>query len=100
MRAAGRTLPEFLLNPPNFHSRVAMIFPELQPPRFKCTDITECSLKLHYFSHRRGLESFVVGLVRGLGKMFETPVTVDMAATRSWGADHDVFAVAWEQPTR
>lgn len=98
MRAAGRSLPEFLTNLPNFHSRVAMIFPELQPPRFECTDITSRSLKLHYFTHRQGLESFVVGLVRGLGKMFGTPVTVDPAAARSRGADHDVFVIAWEQP--
>ena len=99
LRATGGSLPEFLLGLPNFHSRVAMIFPQLRPPRFECTDITACSLKLHYFTHRRGLESFVVGLVRGLGKMFGTPVTVDLAAARSRGADHDVFAVAWEQPT-
>ena len=59
MRAAGRSLPEFLVNLPNFHSRVAMIFPKLQPPRFECTDITSRSLKLHYFTHRPGLESFV-----------------------------------------
>lgn len=99
LRAAGKSLPEFLLNLPNFHNRVAMIFPELQPPRFECTDITACSLKLHYFTHRQGLEPFVVGLVRGLGKMFETPVTVDLVAARRWGADHDIFAVVWEQPT-
>lgn len=99
MRAAGRSLPEFLLNLPNFHARVAMIFPKLQPPRFECTDITSCSLRLHYFTHRQGLESFVVGLVHGLGKMFGTPVTVDLAAARSRGADHDVFAVTWEQST-
>lgn len=99
LRAAGKSLPEFLLNLPNFHNRVAMIFPQLQPPRFKCTDVTERSLKLHYFTHRRGLEPFVVGLVRGLGKMFETAVTVDLAAARSSGADHDIFAIAWEKPT-
>ena len=91
-------MPEFLLNLPNFHARVVMIFPRLQPPRFECTDVTACSLKLHYFTHRQGLESFVVGLVRGLGKMFGTPVTVGLAAARSRGADHDVFDVAWGQP--
>jgi hypothetical protein len=31
--------------------------------------------------------------------MFGTPVTVDLAAARIRGADHDVFAVTWEQPT-
>jgi hypothetical protein len=98
MRAAGGSLPEFLSNLPNFHNRVAMIFPNLQPPRFECTDIAACSLRLHYFSRRQGLEPFVVGLVRGLGKMFRTPVKVEVAEARSCGADHDVFAVTWEQP--
>lgn len=99
LRAAGKSLPEFLLNLPNFHGRVAMIFPELRPPRFECSEVTACSLKLHYFTHRQGLESFVVGLVHGLGKMYKTPVTVDLATARSRGADHDIFDVAWEQPT-
>jgi len=98
LRGAGRSLPEFLVNLPDFHGRVKMIFPQLRPPRFECTDITACSLKLHYFTHRQGLEYFVVGLIRGLGKMFETPVTVDLATARSQGADHDIFAVTWEQP--
>jgi len=95
MQAAGKTLPEFLRNLPNFHSRVSMIFPKLQPPRFQCSDITDRSLKLHYFSHRQGLAPFVVGLMHGLGKMFKTPVTVRLADAREQGADHDVFEVTW-----
>lgn len=95
MKAAGKTLPEFLGNLPNFHSRVSMIFPKLQPPRFQCSDITDRSLKLHYFSHRQGLAPFVVGLMHGLGKMFKTPVTVRLVEARAEGADHDVFDVTW-----
>jgi hypothetical protein len=95
MQAAGRTLPEFLVNLPNFHSRVQMIFPNLQPPRFACSDVTESSLNLHYRTHRAGLGPFVVGLLQGLGKMFDTPVTVRHVASREQGADHDVFSVTW-----
>lgn len=95
MEANGRTLPDFLRRLPDFHSRVAMIFPKLQPPRFECTDITEQSLNLHYFSHREGLAEFLVGLMHGLGKMFKTPVTVRQTAAKAQGADHDVFAVTW-----
>lgn len=95
MKAAGKTLPEFLKNLPNFHSRVSMIFPRLQPPRFQCAEITDRSLKLHYFSHRQGLAPFVVGLMSGLGKMFNTPVTVRLVEARAEGADHDVFDVTW-----
>ena len=93
--AAGRRLPEFLGNLPDFHSRVSMIFPQLQPPRFQCSDITEDSLTLHYYSHRPGLAPFVVGLLRGLGEMFKTPVTVSQVAAKAEGVNHDVFNVNW-----
>jgi len=95
MQAGGKTFPEFLGNLPNFHSRVAMIFPKLQPPRFECREITDRSLKLHYFSHRQGLAPFVVGLMQGLGKMFHTPATVRLLESRDQGADHEVFDVTW-----
>jgi hypothetical protein len=97
MRAGGDNLPDFLRNLPNFHTRVGMVFPNLQPPRFHCTDITGRSLKLHYFSHREGLAPFVVGLMQGLGKMFQTPVTVQLVEAKAEGGDHDVFEVTWEQ---
>jgi hypothetical protein len=96
MQAAGRTLPEFLSNLPNFHGRVAMIFPKLQPPRFDCQDITPNSLRLHYYSHRPGLASFVVGLMQGLGKMFDTPVNVRLAIPKGDASDHDIFDVTWQ----
>lgn len=95
LEANGRTLPEFLLNLPSFHARVAMIFPDLQPPRFSCTDVKDCEMMLHYHSHRPGLTDFVVGLLQGLGKMFGTPVEVSVAELKSQGADHDVFHVRW-----
>lgn len=99
MRAAGDSLPEFLSNLPNFHSRVAMVFPKLQPPRFACTDMTSVSLKLHYYTHRPGLEAFVVGLMRGLGKLYNTPVEVKLIESRNEdGSDHDVFSVTWTNP--
>lgn len=96
MQAGGDNFPDFLRNLPNFHQRVAMVFPKLQPPHFYCTDITDRSLSLHYISHREGLAPFVVGLMQGLGKMFKTPVTVRLAQAKSEGADHDVFDVTWE----
>jgi len=95
MKASGKTLPEFMRNLPNFHSRVTLIFPKLQPPHFECTDITDRSLRLHYYSHRNGLAPFVVGLMQGLGKNFKTPAVVRPVAVKDHGADHDVFEVAW-----
>jgi len=96
MQAAGGTFPEFLRNLPNFHARVSMIFPRLKPPRFECTEILSQSLKLHYYSHRVGLEPFVIGLLCGLGKLFACRVHVEQIAFKQRGAEHDVFDVKWE----
>lgn len=95
MTLHGKTLREFLLNLPNFHTRVQMIFPNLKPPQFEISELGETSLHLHYITHRPGLTEFVVGLIHGLGKMFQTPVTVKQVARRGEGADHDVFHIAW-----
>lgn len=95
MRAGGTSLKEFLVNLPNFHTRVQMIYPKLQPPRFECSEIREDSLHLHYFTHRQGLTDFVIGLVQGLGKLYSTPATARVIATKAAGNDHDVFEVSW-----
>lgn len=95
MKSGGRTLSEFLVNLPNFHTRVAMIYPNLKPPHFKCSDVTSSSLKLHYYTHRPGLTMFVVGLVQGLGKLYHTTMTCTVAERKDDGADHDVFDVKW-----
>lgn len=95
LEANGRDLSEFLINLPSLHTRVAMIFPDLQPPRFRCSEVTESSLLLHYHSHRDGLTDFVVGLLHGLAKKFETPAKINMVESKSEGADHDVFHVCW-----
>lgn len=96
LEANGRTLPEFLINLPSLHARIAMIYPDLQPPRFSCSDITDKSLMLHYISDRPGLTDFVIGILQGLGKMFNTPVVVQISERKTDGADHDVFQVCWE----
>lgn len=98
MRTGGQTLQEFLINLPNFHTRVQMIYPNLQPPRFECSDVAANSLHLHYYTHRPGLTDFVVGLVQGLGKLYHTPVQVEVVEARANGADHDQFKITWNTP--
>ena len=99
MRAVGRSVPEFLVNLPDLHNRVHMVFPELRPPRFTCTDVTADSLLLHYETTRpTGLEPFVEGLVLGIGRMFDTPVSVRMHAHRGDSVAHSVFHVTWILP--
>jgi len=95
MAAGGKTLREFLINLPNFHSRVSIILPDLTPPRFHCCDAGDQWVRIRYSSHRAGLAPFVAGLFRGLGKLFETPVTVQQVVAKGEGVDSDEFLVAW-----
>ena len=95
MKSGGKSLKEFLVNLPNFHTRVATVYPNLAPPMFECADITEDGMTLHYRTHRSGLTSFVVGLLFGLGELYETPTSVSVLERKEEGADHDVFDVTW-----
>jgi hypothetical protein len=45
---AGDTLPTFLQNLDHLHTRVGLMFPELKPSSFWCTNVGEDSLQLHY----------------------------------------------------
>ncbi len=93
--ATGKNVGEFLQNLPNFHARIVMIYPNLQPPKFRVIPIDDHSVHLHYFTHRPGLTQFVVGLLKGIGQMFKTPVSVEILRSRSQGAEHDEFMVRW-----
>lgn len=93
----GSTLQGFLLHLDELHTRVALSFPELRPPSFHCTNLTEGSLRLHYESEREGLAPMVIGLLHGLGRMFGTEVAVEHVARRRDGADHDEFDVHYRR---
>ena len=95
MAAGGSTLREFLLNLPQFHDRVSMIFPYLKPPEFACSDIQERSVRMCYRSGRDGLAPFVVGLFKGLGELYNTPVQITHVVRRADGAAQDEFVVEW-----
>ncbi len=95
LEAGGNYLKEFLVNLPVFHNRVMLIYPKLTPPEFKVSNIEENSVHVHYFSKRTGLQDFVYGLMTGLGKMYNTPTTVELLQSRDTGASHEVFKVSW-----
>lgn len=72
----GRTLPSFLRNLDAMHVRIAAEMPALRPPSFVVTEVDEHVLRVDYHSHRGGLAPMVVGLLEGLGELFETPVEI------------------------
>lgn len=95
MTTGGDNFKEFMINLPMFHNRVMLIYPKLTPPEFKVTDATDNSLNLHYHSKRQGLQSFVRGLILGLGKLYKTPVSVELLQSRNDGSTHEIFKVSW-----
>lgn len=97
---AGSNLVDFLRNLDNMHTRVALTFPQLEPPSFKVSDVTDRGLRLHYYSKRAGLAPLVIGMVKGLGKRFSTPVRATLDKSRQDGHDHDEFVVLYGEAAR
>jgi hypothetical protein len=95
LEMAGSTLPEFLMNLDQLHARLGLLMPHLQPPSFVCSEVTDHALTLAYHSKRDGLAPMVIGLLRGLGKMFATEVTVERLGGKAEGLDHERFRVSW-----
>jgi hypothetical protein len=95
LKAGGRDLPSFLKNLPNFHARIMLMYPNLKPPHFEVSDMHQDSIVLHYRSDRPGLSHFVIGLLRGLGKLFQTELTIEHTEKKADGADHDQFKISW-----
>lgn len=95
MQMCGSTLPEFLGNLDAMHARLALTFPKFQSPAFRCSDLQEGSLVLHYYSTRAGLAPFVVGLLEGLALRFGVDIAVSRVESREQGADHDSFLVRY-----
>ena len=91
----GDTLSDFLGNLSNLHAHVAVGFPNLTPPSFWSTDATAESVRVHYQSTRSGLAPMVVGLLRGLGKLYRTKVRITHDRRLAEGADHDEFLVEY-----
>jgi len=87
----GRDVAEFLTNLDGLHARLAMTYPRLNPPLFRLETIAPGRYRLHYGSTRQGLEPFVLGLVRGLGK--RCGQQVDLAVESVTGEGQAVFSV-------
>ncbi len=92
---AGKDLVEVLNGVDDIHARASLMFPEMKPPSFKCTHVSDESFRLHYKSVRDGLAPFVKGLTAGLGRRMNTPVDVTHDKRRSDGEDHEQFVVAY-----
>ena len=93
LAAGGHDLRDFLLHVDSLHVRLGLTMPGLIPPEFVIEEQPEGVLHVHYYSQREGLAPMVVGLLEGLGELFETPIHVSQVRERENADDCDVFAV-------
>jgi len=95
LKSGGASLKEFLVNLPQFHNHIMLMYPKLTPPEFKVSDINENNIVVHYLSKRPGLQEFVRGLFSGLGKLYKTNVTIELLQSRNEGSDNESFKISW-----
>jgi hypothetical protein len=93
MKSGGDNFIDFIVNLPNFHSRVMLIYSDIKPPEFIVEKIKDSQLKLHYYSTRQGLTDFMFGLIQGLGELYQTPIDIKLIADRRNGDEHDIYEI-------
>lgn len=93
LRMTGSCFADVLQNLDNLHARVALAFPNLTPPSFHSEEVEAGVYRVHYYSSRQGLAPFVVGLLRGLAKVFATTADIRHVVVKGDGHDHDEFLV-------
>lgn len=93
LSSGGANFKDFILNLPNFHSRVMLIYPKLSPPEFVAKSLDEKTIHLEYHSDRDGLTSFMIGLLEGLSEMFNTAITISIPQRKSEGKKFDLFII-------
>ena len=97
MSLYGDSVLEFLQNMDSLHAQIRLSFPELRPPKISCEQNSNGQLVVSYQSERAGLAPMLVGLVRGLGKRFSTPVEVEYLPSNGTDSTSENFLVTFAQ---
>jgi len=95
MRFAGSSFLEFVQNLDLMHAKIKLSLPELTPPSFRCTEVTESGFRLHYYSSRQGLAPLVVGMMKGVADLFGTRIEMRHDRVAGAGQDHDEFVITY-----
>jgi Haem-NO-binding len=91
----GKNMVDFLNNLNSMHSRLTDTMPHMVVPTFRLSDITDHSMKVHYYSHRKGLEHMVTGLLRGVAKRFGIDCSIQMSAAEAVAGTSQIYLVTW-----
>lgn len=91
----GYSVREVLGNLNEMHEHISRLYPELQPPQFDCTTVSDNVVDVHYVSPREGLTAFAAGVIDGLIERFNEKCTLEQIASKTSGDDHDIFRLTW-----
>lgn len=95
LKTGGNHAFEFLKNLPNFHSRVMLYYPDIEPPEFQVEEVDNKTLILYYNSFRLGLSSFVMGIVIGLGEFFGNKIVCELIELKEDQSTSSTFEIKW-----
>ena len=91
----GRSLMDFLENLDALHDHLAVIYPHMKAPSFRCVEGDDGTLHLHYYSERHGLDIIVQGIVKSVAReLYATEVRVErLYLTQEGGQNHAEFLI-------
>ncbi|MFM2230594.1 MAG: hypothetical protein RL607_1852 [Bacteroidota bacterium] len=91
LRSVGTNFLDFLIQLPNFHSRVMLYYPNIIPPEFKVIAKSNECIHLYYYSKRPGLQPFVSGILDGLKTFFNSECTIRLLENGNEGEYHKLL---------
>lgn len=94
LQLLGRSLMDFLENLDALHDHLAVIYPQMKAPSFRCVE-QDGILHLHYYSERSGLSVIVQGIVKSVAReLYGTEVRVEcIHLEQTGGQNHAEFVV-------
>lgn len=96
IKAGGSDLKSFICNLPFLHSRIILLYPDIQTFNFEVLDQTKNQLELVYTSERKMLEYFLMGTLKGLAKMYNESVEFKILAKEMNGTvQHTKIMINW-----
>ncbi len=93
--AAGGNLFDLLQNLDALHDHITTTFKDYCPPSFRIEKLDGQRHRVHYVSEREGLDSFVIGLLKGLGTRFGNDIRfLSQTSEPVQSGTHTVFDIA------
>ncbi|XP_014277846.1 guanylate cyclase soluble subunit beta-1 isoform X2 [Halyomorpha halys] len=93
LKALGATPRDFLQNLDALHDHLGTLYPGMRAPSFRCTEVDDGNLILHYYSDRPGLEHIVIGIVKTVAsKLHNTDIEMEIIKDKT-ECDHVQFMI-------